>query len=156
MGIINSKSEYFHNATAEDRQTLIVYLRDVWKYKPEEVDIYLVAFDHFLECPDDFDGATWTEELFDIPGLDIDAMLHDYLYSALKASVSWKYQVRADQLLSNEMKRRRKSSWNRGYRFTALTISTPIWIPYCWFWKGRRITKGDKVKMDYIFNTIGQ
>jgi hypothetical protein len=58
-------------------------------YNQEQVDIYLKAFDYFSKKHTEFDGATVVKDLVDIPGLDLDAMLHDYHYIFYRISSSF-------------------------------------------------------------------
>lgn len=126
----------------------------IWEYEIQEREIYKQVFDHFVKNPQQFNGASYTEELCDIPGLDLDAMLHDYLYVVLNASVSFKYTWKADKLLRNESRRRGKSTWNTGYRFIMLVLKTPFFIPWCYLIKGRRITSQQETTLDKIFHFL--
>ena len=163
LKIFRSKSNFFHQPGKTDDER-IAFLSEkrkdvdslllIWGYELSQRHIYLDAFDYFAKYPKDYNGASMTEDLGDIPGLDLDAMLHDYLYVVLMACVSWKYQILADKLFRSEMRRREKSSWNRGYRFIMLMIKTPFWIAICWVLKGRRITDKHKKAMDGIFRAF--
>ena len=162
LQIFRSKSNFFlqpGKSVEERRKFLSEKRKDVdtlltiWGYELSQRHIYLVAYDYFTLFPTEYNGASMTEELCDIPGLDLDAMLHDYIYVALKASVSWKYQVLADKLFRSEMRRRSKSSWNGGYRYVMLLLKTPFWIGICWL-KGRRFTAFHKKGMDRILATF--
>ncbi|WZL88332.1 hypothetical protein VS868_12065 [Salinimicrobium sp. 3283s] len=165
LKIFSSKSNFFiqpqlagdlgRRTFLSEKRKDVDALLSIWGYELSQRQVYLQAFDYFVNHPKDFNGASMTEDLCDIPGLDLDAMLHDYLYVVYKASVSWKYQILSDKLFRSEMRRRGKSSWNRGYRFVMLLLKCPFWIAWCWAVKGRRITAMDKIKMDYIFFTLG-
>ncbi|TQI72264.1 hypothetical protein JM79_3221 [Gramella sp. Hel_I_59] len=123
----------------------------LWQYEISERGPYNQAFDYFLRNPKHFNGASMTEELCDIPWLDLDAMLHDYLYVGLNASASLKMTWRADKLLRQEMRRRGKSSWNTGYRFAMLTLKTPFFLAWAYLVKGRRISDSQKRDLKIIF-----
>ena len=141
-------------ALSEDRRIVFEHLTRTWKYKAVEAYIYLQAYDYFVQNPNEFDGATLTEDMPDIPNLDLDAMLHDYLYVALNASADWDYMVKADELFKKEMYRRQKSSWNSWYRNSALYLKTPFFLFKAKHLKGRRITGEDKKELDRIFRTL--
>ena len=126
----------------------------IWGYEPIERFHYQDAFDYFVKHPEAYDGASMTEDLYDIPGLDIDAMLHDYLYVGLNCSASLKYMWLSDKLIRSEMRRRGKSSWNTGYRFVALVIKTPLFLPYCYIIKKRRMNRKQEEKFQQIFRNL--
>ena len=123
-------------------------------YEVSQREIYLKAYDHCCYNPEDYNGASLTEDLFDVHHLEMVSMLHDVLYVRDNASVSLKYMWKADKLLRSEMKRMGKSSWNTGARFVLLLLKTPVWIAWCWLIKGRRITEGQKLRMDSIFRQL--
>lgn len=153
MSLLKSHSNFFHGNDLTVCRDKVIQLLKIWDYTQEQRKIYLNAFDYFVKHPEKFDGATMTEEMNDIPYLDLDAMLHDYLYIALNASANWEYMVKADKLFKKEMRRRQKSSWNSAYRNTALMLKTPYWVVKCYF-KGRKITTENRVELDRIFKTL--
>ena len=151
-----SSSNFFHeqyNMIVEGKKYMDTMLQ-MWQYETSERSIYEKAFDYFVHHPEHYDGASMTEDLYDIPGLDLDAMLHDYLYVSLNASASLKYMWLSDKLIRSEMQRKGKSSWNTGYRFVALVLKTPFFLPYCYLVKKRRCSLVDQLEMDKIFRAL--
>jgi hypothetical protein len=88
------------NAKRKDVQDLLF----IKVYSEKQIDIYLQAFDYFIDKPKDFDGATGVNDLIDIPGsfgydgLDLKAMLHDLQWIAFKAASSFKYKRMTDEI----------------------------------------------------------
>lgn len=151
-----SSSNFFHeqySVIVEGKKNMDAMLQ-IWGYEPSERIHYQNAFDYFVRNPEHYDGASMTEDLYDIPGLDIDAMLHDYLYVGMNASANLKFMWLADKLIRSEMRRRGKSSWNTGYRFVALVLKTPFFLPWCYFVKKRRMTIGQKQRFKSIFRML--
>lgn len=135
--MIGSKSKYFHQspeALAEGRNKIVDYLR-IWNYTLEEVCIYLKAYDYFCKNPNDFDGATIVKDLHHIPGLDINAMLHDYMYLIYNAAANLFVKWFCDYLYAKEMERLGKggASWAR---FTGLKITGIPFAIYANFKRG--------------------
>src|SRR6478752_1097821 len=116
--MLGSVSHYFEQDKAQlDNCALnvISYLK-LKGYDYDEINVYIKAFEYFVINPHDFDGATLVKDLCDLPGLDLDAMLHDfqYIFYGVGASVSMKW--RADKLyaLGNERKGKSEyASWSR-------------------------------------------
>ena len=123
-------------------------------YELSQRDEYLKAYDHMTYFPEDFDGATMTEDLPDIENLELAAMLHDYLYIRYKASGSFKYSWICDKLMRLEMKRQGKSSWNTGARFVLLILKAPFFVPYTYLLKGRRMRPEDRQAIIRIFDQL--
>lgn len=125
-------------------------------YNYAQIQVYLRAYDYFTYHKESFDGATMTEDLCDIPGLDLDAMLHDYLYIKYNAAGSYKYICKADKLIRTEMYRKGKSTINAGLRFVLLVLKTFL-IPYPLYsriFKGRKMSDADKEQIDHIISIL--
>ena len=154
--IFSSSNRYFFQPDAllsENRRNLDLILQ-LKGYALQQRTIYLSAYDYFVIHPEQFDGATMTEDLPDIDSLELAAMLHDYLYIQLNAAGSFKYILKADLLLRSEMRKMKKSSWNAGARFILLMLKTPFFVPYAWLFKKRKMTDLDKTKFDVIYLQI--
>lgn len=151
--LFSSSSRYFH----QDKEILRSYRKDVdlylqlKGYELHERALYLKAYDYFVVNPDEFDGATMTEDLPDVHGLELAAMLHDYLYIKYKASGSFKYIWMADRLIRSEMRKMNKSSWNTGARFVLLCLKTPFFVPYTWLFKSRRMSLNNKIAFEDLY-----
>lgn len=154
--IFRSSNNYFRQAPAilqANRKKVDEYL--ILKgYEVDQREIYLSAYDYMTHCPEDFDGATMTEDLPDIENLELAAMLHDYLYVYYRAAGSFKYSWISDKLMRLEMRRMGKSSWNTGVRFVLLLLKAPFFVPYCNIFKNRIMNKVEEEKIKRIFYTL--
>lgn len=157
--LFNSQCLYFFQSEEilrEERKLLDLYLQ-CKKYDIDQRAIYLRAFDYFCMFPWEYDGATMTEDLCDLEGLDLDAMLHDWLYIAFSASGNYKYIWKADKLMRKEMRRKGKSTINGGLRFVLLCLKTLIGYPaYSYLFKGRHMTAHDKEEVSNIYKTLSK
>lgn len=139
--MIGSKSKYFHQdpeALAKGHQKLIFYLK-LWNYSDMQISVYEKAYEYFCVNPNDFDGATIVKDLYHIPGLDINAMLHDYMYLMYNAAANLYVKRYCDLLYAKQMERLGKggASW---IRFAGLKITG---LPFCLIavWKRGYITR---------------
>lgn len=155
--LFNSYSTYFLQdpfKLQENRKKVddLLFLKG---YEVDQREIYLKAYDYFTYNGREFDGATMTEDLNDIEGLDLDAMLHDYLYIEYNVAGNYSFIWKADKLMRSEMKRRGKSTINAGLRFVLLLLKTLIGYPaFSFLFRGRRMTAEDKTAVDRIFTTL--
>ena len=129
--LIKSKSNFFK----QDEFALSVYrdsLEKLLKIKGRdisEINQYLKAYDFFCRYSTKFDGATIVKDLHDIPGLDADAMLHDYLYltgANRSFSKKWKADLQYIQFMEKQGKGVRVT------RFILLTVVLALYVPYCY------------------------
>lgn len=156
LQIFRSSNNYFRQDPfnlKENRKKVDEFLT-LKGYELSERAEYLKAYDHMTYFPEDFDGATMTEDLPDIENLELAAMLHDYLYIRFKASGSFKYSWICDKLMRLEMKRQGKSSWNTGVRFVLLLLKAPFFVPYTYIFKGRRMRPEDRAQVTRIFKML--
>lgn len=154
--LFSSSSGYFYEPLPillENKKRVDLYLQ-LKDYNATQRDIYDRAYKYFITNPAQFDGATMTEDLFDIDSLELAAMLHDWLYIKFNASGSFKYIWLADKLIRSEMRRMNKSSWNTGTRFVLLLIKTPFYVPYSWLFKSRRMTPEQKEEFNRIYSKL--
>lgn len=122
--MLGSKSNYFYlpkPVLKSNRLKLFRYLIDN-DYTMEQVAIYQKAFDYFCENPSKYDGATIVKDLHHIPGLDINAMLHDYHYLHYKCAGNLFIKWKCDWLYAKEMERTGKGylAW---FNFALLKIT---------------------------------
>jgi hypothetical protein len=146
--MLGSKSTYFSNSLLKlqtDRMN-ISFLLLIKGYKQNQVDVYLKAFDYFTKYPNDFDGATVVKDLIDIPGLDLDAMLHDYHYSIYKVSSSFTYKFRTDWIYAKGQEKKGKGQYSSFTRFIGLTIIGLFLVPIRYILNGRMSTE-DKLAL---------
>lgn len=124
-----------------NKRNTVMILLDAKDYTEEQIDIYLSAYDYFVENPTKFDGATVVNELIDVygvlgfDGLDLDAMLHDWHYLYFKAGTNLKYKKLADKIFRDGIKRKGKSKWSSWTRYVGLRI---VSIPFVIFAKHKR------------------
>ncbi|WP_155958881.1 hypothetical protein [Flavobacterium limnosediminis] len=92
-----------------------------------QIGIYEKAYEYFCDFPQDFDGATIVKDLYHIPGLDINAMLHDYQYLIFNAAANLYTKWYCDKLYAKQMEHLGKgeASWKR---FSLLKITG---LPFC-------------------------
>lgn len=112
------------------RHDLKYILEDIWMLDNNLIDFYLEAFDFFVKNPKKYDGATIVNDYFIIPGLDIWAMIHDYMYIKFNVAVNIKAKYYADLFYCQQM-RYFKISWGSVWlvRFLGLTLSGLYFIP---------------------------
>lgn len=157
LKLFNSSNSYFDNPIdylTLNRQKVKIYLQGIKNYTEGQTKIYLAAYDYFVANPLEFDGATATEDLYDIDNLELASMLHDYLYIKYNCAGSIRYRLLSDKLFRKEMQRMNKSSWNRGYRFLALLSILFIHTPYSWLIKARRMSTGEKINVDGLLTVL--
>lgn len=158
--LFNSTNNYFRQEASvlqANRSKVKYYFEEIKAYEPHQTQIYLKAYDYFVAFPEDFDGATMTEDLNDIPGLELAAMLHDYLYVNFNASGNIRNRLLADKLFRSEMKRMGKSTWNTGARFVLLLFIFLPHMVYSHMFQDRIMTEKQKEKVSsYYHILIGQ
>lgn len=130
------------------RKWLVDYLT-LYKRTQSVIDVYLWAYDYCVNHPDTYDGATMTEDL-DFNGLEPESMLHDVLYVCLNTAGNFKYQYISDLMIKREMEIHTKSSIETGKRFYLLLLKTPLFVPYAYFFKNRKMSDSDKKEMDEL------
>lgn len=131
--MFGSKNDYFKkdlDILIKDREKLKYILKDIWNLENNLIKVYTDAFDYFILNPDSYDGATIVNDFWIIPGLDIWAMLHDYLYIKFNVAVNIKAKYYADLFYCQQM-RNFKVSWGAVWlvRFSGLTLSGLFFIP---------------------------
>lgn len=137
--MLGSKSTYFQQSKEklfEEKKKIFIFL-DLKGYEPNEIFIYLKAFDYFCKNPDLFDGATIVKDLVDLPNLDLDAMLHDYHYLSYNAGVTFKTKWQADWIYAKGNERKGKGQYSAFSRFIILTLIGIGFVPYTYFKRGR-------------------
>lgn len=154
--LFNSHSDFFYKSPhvlSGIRRNVDSFLT-LKGYESYQRSFYLVAFDYMRDNPQHFDGATMTEDLPDVEGLELAALLHDYIYVQHNASGSFKFSWMADKLMRSEMRRMGKSSWNTGARFVLLILKAPFFVPYTYFFKGRRMSDKNKFAVEHTYSSL--
>lgn len=157
--ILTSKSNYFQQSQFDlsaNRDLLITYLV-IKKFNRTQRDIILKAYDYFVENPNKYDGATMSQDLYDLPksgkydGLEIAAMLHDYMYIELGANLSREHMKLADKVMKSIMIKTNKSGFEIGRRMFLLKL---VNRPFAWYNRiktGNRITHSQMDQITYLY-----
>ena len=146
--MLGSKSPFFLQSPevlSKAKGDLYTLLR-LKGYYLDQVAIYTKAYDYFCQNPDGFDGATIVKDLCDIPGLDLDAMLHDYHYINYNVAASFTTKWKADWLYAKGNERKGKGQYSAFSRFVGLTIVGIGFVPYARWKRGKNINKADFLK----------
>lgn len=127
-----SDSDFFfqdREALADYRYKMLMMLISKGRnYK--EIDLYKDAYDFFCKNPNKFDGATFVKDLYDLPKLDLDAMLHDYvcLIGANRNYIEW-----CKEAWNYYENMRKNGKGNRPGRLIGLVLIGILFVPYCYF-----------------------
>lgn len=156
--MLGSQNKYFHqdfDVLLENRKHLEYVLKNVWLKSQTSIKAYLEAYDFFMLNPSDYDGATVVNDFYLIKGLDVWAMLHDYIYIKFNVAVSLCYKYLADKFYSLEM-RKFHISWGSVWlvRFFGLTLSTIVFTPREYFYNKKRITSEQKTAFKIYINKL--
>lgn len=130
LSFITSENDYFtqtHDVLLFNWDIFTDYLK-IKGYSTDEIEVYKKAYLYFMDNPLDFDGATMTEDLYDVFRLDLDAMLHDFYYVEYNVSASYIYTRMVDDLFFIETRRKNKSSWNAVARRVLLRLKS--WVGF--------------------------
>lgn len=136
--MFGSKSTFFSQPIVVLTQTrkAIRRLLDSKGYTKKEIEIYHRAYDFFCRNPSMYDGATVVKDLMDVPGIDLDALLHDYHYLVYSAATHPIMKWKADWILAKGGERKGKGSYSSYSKFIALTLTGIVFIPYSYFKRG--------------------
>lgn len=133
-------TNHFFNQSVEDlalKRRRVNQLLRLKEYSHHEIAIYIEAYNFFCVNPTLFDGATIVKDLIDIPGLDLDAMLHDYHYINHNAAANFITKWKADWLYAKGQERKGKGQYSAFSRFVGLTIIGIGFVPYAYFKRGK-------------------
>ena len=152
----SSNKFFFQDKEILDKHYLdLLYLLDIWKVPQPIKKLYIDSYLYFVTHPNEYDGATIVNDLTIIPGLDIWAMVHDYLYIVFNVAVNPKAKWLAD-LLYIKLMRYFKVSWGASWlvRFGGLFISTLPFMFREYVIKGKRYTKENKKDFTELINSL--
>jgi len=127
---IKSKSNFF----LKDNYDLELYRDTMYKllqYKGRNIverHKYLDAYDFFCKFTTKYDGATFVKDLHDLPGLDLDAMLHDY-ECLIGANRNYKLWYKSVWNYYENMRKNGKG--NQIIRAVGLCVIGLFFVPYC-------------------------
>ena len=141
--MLGSKSKFFHQSVEvlSSKRRQVVQLLKLKGYNDTEIAIYIKAYNYFCQNPAQFDGATIVKDLIDVPGLDLDAMLHDYHYINYNVAASFVTKWKADWLYAKGNERKGKGQYSAFSRFVGLTIIGIVFVPYARWKRGKTINR---------------
>jgi len=153
--MLGSKSTYFHQSKEqlfEQKKKVFLFL-DLKGYVPDEISIYIKAFNYFSKNTDLFDGATIVKDLQDIPDLDLDAMLHDYHYLNFGVGSNFITKWQSDWMYAKGNGRKGKGQYSAFSRFIGLTLIGIVFVPYVYFKRGK-ITPEQKTEFQKEYKIL--
>lgn len=115
------------------KREVVKRLLEIKKFHVFEIDYFLEAYDYFVINKKQFDGATLVKDIYDVPKLELSAMLHDYQYIYLLPRFSgkaWhKSKKRYDKEYCNNLIKLGKIKHKRiaQIRYLLLRLSTPFY-----------------------------
>lgn len=162
MKLLTSTSNYFHKPAhllAQDRDLMLQILQ-LRRFKKIQINYFLRAFDYFVANPSQYDGATASQDLYDInselldgkkyDGLEFAAMLHDWIYIVLRANKSVEAMRIADRVMKRVMKRMSKSGAEITWRLFRLAIVRRPFAIYNW-WTTTKNIKTDVISIYEVY-----
>ena len=152
---MGSKNTFFFQAPEilDLKRVQVETLLVIKGYSNKEINVYLDAYDFFCVSPSRYDGATIVKDLVDIPGLDLDSMLHDYHYYVFDCASSLKYKFKADWIFTKGMERKGKGSYSCYSRFFGLATFGSLFAIYARFKRGK-IHYHQKVDVDNHYRIL--
>lgn len=128
--MLGSKSKFFKSDIyiLEMYRDAMVRLLQIKNREPKEIKLYCDAYDFFCKFHNAYDGATIVKDLYDIPGLDIDAMVHDYESLTGSNRDFKKWYISAWNYYENM---RKNGKGNQFLRFAGLCLAGIFFVPYC-------------------------
>lgn len=125
-----SKSKFFEQddyALEMFREKMVILLQ-IKDRTPSEISNYCAAYDFFCKFTTKFDGATFVKDLYDLPNLDLDAMLHDY---ECLTGANRNYKLWYKSVWNYYENMRKNGKGNRPWRLIGLSIIGLFFVPYC-------------------------
>jgi len=128
---LKSTSNYFKQSKAN---LLLCYKDMLWilenrGFSEKEIGYFESSYNYFCLFPDEYDGATATQDLVDVPakelgydGLEFSSMVHDWIYVSLRARYSVIQMRAADEIMEIIMKKMNKSKFEITWRLFRLAI----------------------------------
>ena len=148
-----SKSNYFKQskeALYQGNKEMLQFL-DIKNFTPDQIGCFEDAYNYFVDNPSHYDGATLSQDLYSIPGLELWSMLHDYFYIALNVWASRKYMRKADKILRLTMHKGNNAGFEMNLRTVKLFFLRGFYPWYNRNFKSRVMTKHNKIKMNLAY-----
>lgn len=148
---MSTNTFFYQDAETLSRKRLLVesYL-ELKRFTSDQITWFLRAYDYFCD-KEGYDGSTWTQDLYCIPGLELWSMLHDYFYIALNVWASRRYQRKADKILRLTMHKGDDAGFEMNWRTFRLFFLRGLYPWYNRNFKGRRMTKHNKIQMEAAY-----
>jgi len=150
--MLGSKSKFFYQKeyVLEGKWIAIYNLLVANGYSINEIEVYKEAYNYFCINPSQFDGATIVKDLYDIEGLDLDAMLHDYQCIVYNVASNIKYLTLSNWLFYKEIIRKNKGKWKARRRLIGLIVLTFPFMGYSLVKRGfMSKSQKEKFKQEY-------
>lgn len=125
-----SKSKFFEQddyALEMFREKMVILLQIKDRTKAE-ISNYCAAYDFFCMNAYKFDGATFVKDLYDLPSLDLDAMLHDY---ECLTGANRNYKLWYKSVWNYYENMRKNGKGNQILRALGLCVIGIFFVPYC-------------------------
>jgi len=153
--MLGSKSKFFHQSVEalSSKRRQVVQLLKVKGYNDTEIAIYIKSYNYFCQNPAQFDGATGVKDLYDIDGLDLDAMLHDYQCIVHNVSSNIRCLNLSNWLFYKGIIRKNKGKWKALKRLIGLTLLTFPFMIYSLIKRGF-MSKSQKKKFKQEYKTL--
>lgn len=151
-----SKSNYFYQsniALNQGHKEMLQYLY-IKKFTADQIVWFEDAYNYFRQNPSHYDGATLSQDLYSISGLELWSMLHDYFYIALNVWASRKYMRKADKILRLTMHKGNNAGFEMNLRTVKLFFLRGFYPWYNRVFKGRRMTSHNKIQMEAAYVTF--
>lgn len=130
-----SKSSFFKQPqnVLNDKFNHVIALFGHKGFREDQYSLFLTAYRYFIDHPSQFDGATIVKDLYDIKGLDLSAMKHDYIYLTTLPKfkgLEWlRIKIKYDWQYGRDMELLGKGITTPYARAIGLILSTPIyWV----------------------------
>lgn len=150
---LKSKSNYFYqsNEALDQGHKEMLQFLDIKDFTADQIVWFERSYNYFRNNPKGYDGATASQDLEDVKGLELGAMLHDYLYLFLNCYASRKYMKKADKVLKSVMKLTHKSGGEISKRMFLLFLLRGFYPFYQRNFKGSKMTKHNKINMEVVY-----
>ena len=151
-----SKSDYFKKSSAElkqGREDMIVFLH-IKNFDPDQIGWFCKAYDYFIENPKEYNGASYSQDLYCISTLELWSMLHDWFYIALNVWADRYYMRQSDKILRLTMHKGNDAGFEMNWRTVRLFFLRGLYPWYNRAFKGRVMTDQNKKDMRLAIHTF--
>ncbi len=126
--LIKSKSDFFKQdytvlMKKKKQMEIVLGFKD---FSELEIGFFEDAYDYFVVNPSEYDGATASQDLYDLPGIEFPPVSHDFDYVAKNCMSSLKYTRISDKILFYNMKKMGASKYEICRRKTLLWLKSYV------------------------------